>query len=58
MSNADANAYSYTIARMDDEGHWIALDTFDSYSEAELVFPKYEEMYPYTYVDIVHNHAE
>lgn len=49
---------SYTIARMDDEGNWVALDTFDSYSEAELIFPKYEEMYPYAYVDIVHNHAE
>lgn len=58
MSNADANAYSYTIARMDDEGHWVALDTFDSYSEAELVFDKYTDMYPFTLVDIVHNHAE
>lgn len=58
MTNADANAYSYTIARMDDEGNWVALDTFDSYSEAELVFDKYTDMYPFTLVDIVHNHAE
>lgn len=49
---------SYTIARMDDEGNWVALDTFDSYSEAELVFDKYTDMYPFTLVDIVHNHAE
>ena len=49
---------SYTIARMDDEGYWVALNTFDSYSEAELVFDKYTDMYPFTLVDIVHNHAE
>lgn len=47
---------SYTIARMDDEGHWVALDTFDSYSEAELIFDKYTDMYPFTLVDIVHTH--
>lgn len=58
MTNAEANAYSYTIARMDDEGYWVALDTFDSYSEAELNFSKYIDMYPFTLVDIVHNHAE
>ena len=43
----------YTIARMNDEGKFIALDTFDSYSEAELNYDKYEDMYPYAYVDIL-----
>jgi len=54
MTNADA--YSYTIARMDDEGHWVAIDSFDSYSEADLVLDKYFDMYPSTIVDIIHNH--
>jgi len=56
MTNADADAYSYTIARMDDEGHWVAIDSFDSYSEADLVLDKYADMYPSTIVDIIHNH--
>jgi len=49
----DANAYSYTIARMNDEGKFIALDTFDSYSEAELNYYKYEDMYPYALIEII-----
>ncbi len=56
MMIADANAYSYTIARMTDEGKFIAIDTFDSYSEAELNYDKYEEMYPYALIEIV-SHA-
>ncbi len=44
---------TYTISRMDDDGKWVALDSFDSYSEAELNYDKYVEMYPYAYVDIV-----
>jgi hypothetical protein len=43
----------YTIARMNDEGKFIALDTFDSYSEAEMMFDSYCDMYPHAYVDIV-----
>ena len=52
---ADANAYSYTIARMNDEGKFIALESFDSYSEAELNYDKYEEMYPYALIEIISN---
>lgn len=44
---------TYTISRMDDEGNMIALDTFDSYSEAELNYDKYEDMYPYALIEII-----
>jgi hypothetical protein len=27
---------TYTIARMNDEGNWVALESFDSYSEADM----------------------
>jgi hypothetical protein len=47
----------YTIARMDDEGRWVALETFDSYSEAEMDYDKYEEMYPYALIEII-SHGE
>jgi hypothetical protein len=53
MMIADANAYSYTIARMNDEGNWVALESFDSYSEAELNYDKYEDMYPYALIEII-----
>jgi len=43
----------YTVARMNDEGRWVALDTFDSYSEAELSYDKYEDMYPYALIEII-----
>ena len=45
----------YTIARMNDEGKFIALDTFDSYSEAELNYDKYGDMYPYALIEIISN---
>jgi hypothetical protein len=38
---------------MDDEGNMLALDTFDSYSEAEMNIDAYFDMYPYAYVDIL-----
>jgi len=44
---------TYTIARMDDEGNMIALETFDTYSEAEMNINAYFNMYPYAYVDII-----
>ena len=47
----------YTIARMDDEGKWVALETYSSYSEAELNYDKYAEMYPNALVDII-SHGE
>ncbi len=43
----------YTIARMNDEGRWLALETFDSYSEAEMNYDKYGEMYPYAFIEII-----
>jgi hypothetical protein len=45
----------YTISRINDEGNWVALDTFDSYSEAELNYDKYEDMYPYALLEIISN---
>jgi len=53
MMITDANAYSYTISRMDDEGNMIALESFDTYSEAEMNINAYFNMYPYAYVDII-----
>jgi hypothetical protein len=53
MMITDANAYSYTIARMDNEGNMLALESFDTYSEAEMMFDSYCDMYPHAYVDIV-----
>jgi hypothetical protein len=45
---------TYYIARIDDEnGKWVILDPFDSYSDAEMVFDSYCDMYPYAYVDII-----
>ena len=43
----------YTVARMDDEGKWVALETYSSYSEAELNYDAYVDMYPGSYVDII-----
>jgi hypothetical protein len=43
----------YTISRMDDEGNMLALESFDTYSEAEMMFDSYCDMYPHAYVDIV-----
>jgi hypothetical protein len=40
---------------MNDEGKFFALDTFDSYSEAELNYDKYEDMYPYALIEIISN---
>ena len=44
---------TYTISRMDDEGNMIALESYDSYSEAEMNINAYFNMYPYAYVDIL-----
>jgi hypothetical protein len=29
---------TYTIARMNDEGNWVALESFDTYSEADIIY--------------------
>ena len=47
----------YTVARMDDEGKWLALETYSSYSEAELNYDAYVDMYPNALVDII-SHGE
>jgi hypothetical protein len=43
----------YTVARMTDEGEWLAIDSFESYSEAELNYDAYVDMYPNALVDII-----
>lgn len=53
MTIADASAHSYYIARIDEDGKWVILDPFDSYSDAEMVFDNYCDMYPHAYVDII-----
>ena len=45
----------YTIAALNDEGEWVSLETYASYSEADLDYDKYAEMYPGFYVDIISN---
>jgi hypothetical protein len=44
---------NYTISRMDDEGNWIALESFETYSEAEMNLDWYSDQYPNTVVDIL-----
>ena len=44
---------TYTIARMNDYGSFVALESFDSYNEAELSINGYFNMYPDAYVDII-----
>jgi len=43
----------YYIAMMDDNGNWQYLDNAPSYSDAELMFDSYCDMYPHAYVDII-----
>jgi hypothetical protein len=38
---------------MDDEGNMIALESFNTYSEAEMMINSYFNMYPHAYVDII-----
>ena len=49
---------TYTIARMNDEGNWVALESFDCYNEAELNIDGYFNMYPNAYVYIVASISE
>jgi peptide methionine sulfoxide reductase MsrA len=44
---------TYTIARLDDEGRWEFLESFDSYSEAEDAHDAYCDMYPQAYIDVI-----
>jgi hypothetical protein len=38
---------------MKDDGYWKPLDFFSSYSDAELHFDAYCDLYPLGYVDVV-----
>ena len=49
---------TYMIARMNDDGSFVALESFDSYNEAELNINGYFNMYPDAYVDIVASLSE
>jgi len=40
------------IARMTNEGTWVCVQSFDSYSEADIALDDYCEMYPNAYLDI------
>ncbi len=53
MTIADANAYSYTISMMSDDGKWIALESFETYSEADMNLDWYCDQHPNAYLDIV-----
>ena len=44
---------NYSISRMDDEGNWVALELFETYSEAEMNLDWYMDQYPNTAVDIL-----
>ena len=44
---------TYTISRMDDDGNCIALQSFETYSEAEMNLDWYSDQYPYALVDII-----
>lgn len=44
---------SYIIARMDDDGQWQYMDRFSTYSDAEMHFDQYCDMYPNAYIDII-----
>ena len=49
---------TYMIARMNDDGSFVALESFDSYNEAELNIDGYLNMYPDAYVDMVASLSE
>jgi hypothetical protein len=44
---------TYTISRMDDEGNMIALESFETYSEADMNLDWYCDQHPNAYLDIV-----
>ena len=46
----------YTIARMSDEGNWEALESFETYSEADMNLDWYCDKYPSAYIDVVASH--
>ena len=50
---SETKQMNYTISRMDDEGNMVALESFETYSEAEMTINAYFNMYPNAYVDII-----
>ena len=53
MTITAANAYSYTISMMSDDGNWVALESFETYSEADMNLDWYCDQHPNAYLDIV-----
>jgi hypothetical protein len=49
---------TYTIARMNDEGNWVALESFETYNEADMNLDWYADQYPHDFLDIVASISE
>ena len=44
----------YSVARMSvDEGGWISIREFDTYSEADMWFDHYADIYDNSFVEII-----
>jgi len=43
----------YAISRLNDDGRWQCLMPFDTYTEADLAFDDWCEMYPNAYLEII-----
>ena len=43
---------------MNDEGNWVALESFETYSEADMNLDWYGDQYPDAYLDIVASISE
>ena len=48
----------YTIARMSDDGNWEALESFETYSEADMNLDWYCDKYPNAYLDVIASLSE
>ena len=49
---------TYMIARMNDDGSFVALKSFETYNEADMNLDWYCDQYPSAYVDIVASLSE
>jgi len=49
---------NYTIAKLSDDGTWDALESFETYSEADMNLDWYCDRYPNAYIDIVTSISE
>lgn len=43
----------YYIARLNDEGNWVAIDKFPTYEDADEALDMYADVYHNTVVDII-----